>query len=389
MSMSCNGKHGNMATAHGLARRYGTVAASGILAHTKPFETGMVPLEQLLERAERHVLPNLLPGRLLGHSADAGSPFATGFITEFMKKNIKTLIATGHPFLNTVNAYYVNSGGKGLRPVILLLLGGALDRSRESSYRRLAEITEMIHIASLLHDDVLDGAHARRHSLSAPLVFGNKATILSGDYLLATASLELAKLGNSEVVESMATSLSDLVQGEFMQLDVPPDKKYDMGYYTERIFRKTASLIAQSCRSIGLLTSASHTMTQSLFNFGKHFGIAFQLLDDLLDYQSDTKTCGKTTCYDIKNGILTAPILFSMKTHRNILEPIIDRSCTGDGDVPQLLDIVCNQTSAIRDTWELAQEESRKAVESLSMLEESIEKTLLLDLVKALLYRIK
>lgn len=225
-----------------------------------------VKWEQLLEQAEALVKPVSF---LDVHAASSA--------VQFMRRNIKSLVASNHPFLHTLNQYYLNSSGKSLRPVIILLIGLAIDKQHANGYRRLAEITELIHTASLLHDDVVDTAHSRRHILSAPLVFGNKASVLSGDYLLATASCELGKLGHLEIVQGMATAISDLVQGEFMQLDVPPSKRYDFNYYIEKSFRKTASLIAQSCRSVGILANASANIQDSLFDFGKHFGIAFQV----------------------------------------------------------------------------------------------------------------
>lgn len=339
--------------------------------------------KELLDKAESLVKPSGLSEILQSSNEHSG------IVVEFMKKNLKSMLASDHPLLHTINQYYVNSTGKGLRPILVLLLGLAVNKDHENMYRRLAEITELIHTASLLHDDVIDNAHTRRHNLSANMVFGNKAAILSGDYMLATASVELAKLGNIKVVQSMATSLANLVHGEFMQLDVPPGKRYDLSYYLEKSFRKTASLMAESCRSIGLLANESLEIQQSLFDFGKYFGLAFQIIDDKLDYQTSREIIGKVVCADIKNGIITAPIIFASKTHQNILTDIIDRNCNQADDTDILMDIVCNKSNALQDTYSLAQEMSDKAIQSLSKLKDSSEKLVLIDLVQSLLHRNK
>lgn len=339
--------------------------------------------KELLDKAESLVKPSMLSEILQVNNEHSG------IVVEFMKKNLKNMLTSDHSLLHTINQYYVSSTGKGLRPILILLLGLAVNKDYEKMYRHLSEITELIHTASLLHDDVIDNAHTRRHTLSANMVFGNKAAILSGDYMLATASVELAKLGNIKVVQSMATSLANLVHGEFMQLDVPPGKQYDLSYYLEKSFRKTASLMAESCRSIGLLANVSLEIQQALFDFGKYFGLAFQIIDDKLDYQTSREIIGKVVCADIKNGIITAPIIFASKTHHNILTDMIERNCSHADDMNILMDIVCNKSNALQDTCSLAQEMSDKAIQSLSKLEDSSEKLVLIDLVKSLLHRNK
>lgn len=250
--------------------------------------------EQAFDRAER-----------LAHSSGTGKKIASELVNaqkqaygDFgsLTKNIRKLVATQHPFLNTVNQFYLSANGKLLRPLIVLLLAKALEPMTMvqvgektpsptpvsvpcplfDKQQKLAQITEMIHIASLMHDDVLDAAHSRRGLLAAPLAFGNKAAVLSGDYLLAMASMELAKLGNLKVVETMASIIADLVHGEFMQLDVPFSSAFQFDYYIEKSFRKTASLIANSCKSAALLANQPETIQDAVYEFGKGLGVAFQ-----------------------------------------------------------------------------------------------------------------
>lgn len=143
---------------------------------------------------------------------------------------------------------------------------------------RLAEITELIHVASLLHDDVIDTAESRRGLPSAPQAYGNKLTVLGGDFLLARASFHLAHLGNLRVVELMASALNDLVEGEVLQMqDEEVERDGQWVAYERKMFLKTASLISKSAQSTVVLGGGSEEMQQAAFNFGKHLGLAFQV----------------------------------------------------------------------------------------------------------------
>jgi len=150
------------------------------------------------------------------------------------------------------------------------------------SQRRLAEITEMIHAASLLHDDVIDASLTRRNNPSCVSVFGNKMSILGGDFLLGRASVALARLRNAEVIELLATVIANLVEGEFMQLkniqnDGSDEKESAIDYYLRKTYLKTASLISKSCRAAAVLGGATPELTDSAYSFGRNLGLAFQV----------------------------------------------------------------------------------------------------------------
>jgi hexaprenyl-diphosphate synthase len=238
--------------------------------------------------------------------------------------NIKMLLGSSHPTLAKVAKYYISSdGGKHIRPLIVLLVSQALsfnspltsetndqdvplspvavlnDDNPDSvfdgntvstggitgSQRRLAEITEMIHAASLLHDDVIDASSTRRNNPSCVSVFGNKMSILGGDFLLGRASVALARLRNAEVIELMATVLANLVEGEFMQLKNIPNPGIEqqesaIDYYLRKTYLKTASLISKSCRSAAVLGGSSMEVTDAAYSFGRNLGLAFQVFHD-------------------------------------------------------------------------------------------------------------
>ena len=240
-----------------------------------------------------------------------------------LTSNIRMLLGSGHPTLAKVAKYYISSeGGKHIRPLIVLLVSKSLSYNRPTllneshdqdipispnnilndknpehpiydasapksggitpSQRRLAEITEMIHAASLLHDDVIDASLTRRNNPSCVSVFGNKMSILGGDFLLGRASVALARLRNAEVIELLATVIANLVEGEFMQLkniqnDGSDEKESAIDYYLRKTYLKTASLISKSCRAAAVLGGATPELTDSAYSFGRNLGLAFQV----------------------------------------------------------------------------------------------------------------
>jgi hexaprenyl-diphosphate synthase len=210
------------------------------------------------------------------------------------------------------------------------------------SQRRLAEITELIHTASLLHDDVIDHSVARRGSPSANLEFGNKMAVLAGDFLLGRASVALARLRNAEVVELLATVIANLVEGEFMQLKNtardernPKWSEETMTYYLEKTYLKTASLISKSCRAAALLGRTDATTVEAAYAYGKNLGLAFQLVDDMLDYTRSEKDLGKPAGADLELGLATAPLLFAWKTNPE-LGALVGRKFGQAGDAAKV-----------------------------------------------------
>ncbi|KAH9824248.1 isoprenoid synthase domain-containing protein [Melampsora americana] len=239
------------------------------------------------------------------------------------------------------------------------------------SQRRLAEISEMIHVASLLHDDVIDKADSRRSIKSAPFEFGNKLSILAGDFLLARASIGLARLGSLEVVELISSIISNLVEGELMQLNsMGKSKDQIWNEYLQKSYLKTASLIAKTARSAAILSGCGthqgwepgELIKDRVYLFGKHLGIAFQIIDDVLDYTSSASILGKPSGgSDLKLGIATAPILYASEQFPELTE-LIHRKFNQVGDVERAQELV-HQSDGIIRSIELAQKYSTEAKE--------------------------
>ncbi|KAF9581617.1 coq1 putative hexaprenyl diphosphate synthase [Lunasporangiospora selenospora] len=379
-----------------------------------------------------------------------------------LKNNIRNLLGSGHPMLDTVSKYYFQADGKHIRPLIILLIAQAtsnapkkvavsvkdnyeeMDRpisvlsdfyiptlenaghspdsgaksstlteagSVNSIYlpkinptdqtyilptqRRLGEIVEMIHTASLLHDDVIDRADKRRNLLSANESFGNKMAVLGGDFLLARASVALARLKNHEVTELISTVIANLVEGEFMQLrngQVENGKNRNgsmttFEYYMEKTYMKTASLISKSCRSSAVLGGASDEVSDIAYTYGKNIGLAFQLVDDMLDFTVSSDEFGKPTGADLKLGLATAPVLFAWEEYP-ALGKLIKRNFDQPGDVEMAWELVL-KSQGLEQTRRLAQIHCQRAIDAISQLPESMARTALIQLTEKVLDRKK
>ena len=302
----------------------------------------------------------------------------------------KDLLGTDHPVLNQAASYFFEStadGGKKVRPMMVLLLSRALSDSTSptstpttayqhlwspplsfqrpdlpQAQRRLAEISEMIHTASLFHDDVIDGSDTRRGVPAVHKAFGNKMAILAGDYLLARASISLARLRNTQVVECMSTIIEHLVRGEVMQMHGGNVDR--LSYYLRKNYYKTGSLMANSCRSTALLGEYSAELVEASYRFGKHIGMAFQLVDDVLDLEGSSDFMGKPAFGDLKAGLATAPVLFALEEYGDSLLPLVERKFKEEGDVDAAVEMVLN-SQGIERTKELAQVHAELAMEAL------------------------
>lgn len=278
--------------------------------------------------------------------------------------------------------------------------------------RRLAEIVEMIHTASLLHDDVIDFSDTRRGRPSGNIQFSNKMAVLAGDFLLGRSVVAISRLRNPEVIELVSNCIANLVEGEFMQLKntvidpnqltimtgdtkklmpVSTGKELDIGHdykipvaavttdinklnhetliklafdhYLHKTYLKTASLISKSLRSTAILSGCDRAIVDQCYEFGKNIGICFQLVDDMLDYTQDAKTLGKPANNDLKLGLATAPVLFAWKMNPN-LKSVIEKPSFNDEDIKIILDNVYKYDT-VAMTRKLATEYRDKAIENL------------------------
>lgn len=297
--------------------------------------------------------------------------------------------------------------------------------------RRLAEIVEMIHTATLLHDDVIDLSDSRRGRPSGNIAFTNKMAILAGDFLLGRASVAIARLRNPEVIELLSTTIANLVEGEFMQLKntvidpsdensidndgesktLPnpsgkvPTKQHEYSvnkpaevdhitnvnaafeYYLHKTYLKTASLMSKSSRAAAVLSGSQDDIIENCYEFGRNLGLCFQIVDDMLDYTSSDIAFGKPSQADLKLGLATAPILFAWKERPEIGE-LIARKFSEPGDV-ELARRQVEECRGLEKTKEMAEAYCQKALDNLRALPESDARSALEFLTHSVITRTK
>ncbi|XP_067557840.1 all trans-polyprenyl-diphosphate synthase PDSS1 isoform X5 [Pseudorca crassidens] len=262
--------------------------------------------------------------------------------------------------------YYFDGKGKAFRPIIVVLMARACNihhnnsRNVQASQRAIALIAEMIHTASLVHDDVIDDASSRRGKHTVNKIWGEKKAVLAGDLILSAASIALARIGNTTVVSILTQVIEDLVRGEFLQLGSKENENERFAHYLEKTFKKTASLIANSCKAVSVLGCPDPVVHEIAYQYGKNVGLAFQLIDDVLDFTSCSDRMGKPTSADLKLGLATGPVLFA-----------------------------CQQSDGVQQTTYLAQRYCREAVREISKLRPSPERDALIQLSEIVLTRDK
>eukprot|EP00268_Persea_americana_P004873 TRINITY_DN1159_c0_g1_i1.p1 TRINITY_DN1159_c0_g1~~TRINITY_DN1159_c0_g1_i1.p1 ORF type:complete len:296 (+),score=66.55 TRINITY_DN1159_c0_g1_i1:1279-2166(+) len=248
------------------------------------------------------------------------------------------------------------------------VLHGMLKETR-ARQQCIAEITEMIHVASLLHDDVLDDADTRRGIGSLNFVMGNKISVLAGDFLLSRACVALASLKNTEVVSLLATVVEHLVTGETMQMTTTSDQRCSMEYYLQKTYYKTASLISNSCKAIALLAGQTAEVSMLAYDYGRNLGLAHQLIDDVLDFTGTSASLGKGSLSDIRHGIITAPVLFAIEEFPQ-LRGLVDRGFDNPSDLDLALDYL-GKSQGIQRTKELASNHASLAAAAIDSFPES------------------
>ena len=307
---------------------------------------------------------------------------------KILTDNLKQLIGARHPILGAAAEHLFEAGGKRIRPAIVLLVSRATMSHNDitSRHRRLAEITEMIHTASLVHDDVVDEADLRRNVETVNSLFDNKIAVLAGDFLFAQSSWYLANLDNLQVVKLLSEVIRDFAEGEILQglnrfdIDASIDSYLDKSYY------KTASLMANSAKAAAVLSDSSVDVAQSLYDYGRNLGLAFQIVDDILDFTASTEVLGKPAGSDLASGNLTAPVLYALK-EQPYLEILIEREFSESEDLDKALELI-NNSSGIDKARQLAAKHTEMAAKSLNCLAASDSKDALQELTNYVVSRL-
>jgi all-trans-nonaprenyl-diphosphate synthase len=305
-----------------------------------------------------------------------------------LTENLKNLVGERHPILYAAAEHLFGAGGKRLRPAIVLLISRATMPEQDISpkHRRLAEITEMIHTASLVHDDVVDESDMRRGVPTVHSSFGNRVAVLAGDFLFAQSSWYLANLDNLAVVKLLSEVIMDLAEGEILQGLSCFEANLSIEAYLEKSYYKTASLIANSSKAAGLLSGVSAELAMHLYSYGRHIGLAFQVVDDILDFTGSMESLGKPAGSDLKSGNLTAPALYALE-EKPYLEALIEREFAQDGDLEQAIALI-KDSQGIERSRELAAQHAHTAVQHLNDLPHSESRETLMNLADYVLSRL-
>ena len=354
--------------------------------------TAAQPSRAQLRRHSAAVMPGTLaPGT---HTHD---PF------QLTHADLKNMVGDIHAELDTeirqdselreMAKYYFDGKGKAIRPVIALCLGHAFNHHTGAgaevvrNQRRVAVISEMIHTASLVHDDVVDHAETRRGKISVNAKWNPQKSTMCGNYIVGVCSKIMAQIGDPRVIMVLSQVLADLVNGEFQQMAQAKENETErFETYLSKSFNKTGSLMTYSCEANAILSGATEEEIKAAYDYGRNIGVAFQLIDDVLDFVSSADLLGKPAAADMKLGLATAPVLFATKKHPQLNE-LIARRFGQRGDVEEAFKLVL-ESGGLEETKSLARQYCGDATAALDHIRDSSYRSALVGLCDKVLNRL-
>ena len=300
---------------------------------------------------------------------------------------IRARLSSRVALIDQISHYIINAGGKRIRPRLVLLFSEALGFEGPERYE-LAAIVEFIHTATLLHDDVVDESALRRGRATANAMFGNAASVLVGDFLYSRAFQMMVGVNRMRVLQVLADATNVIAEGEVLQLMNMHDPDLAVADYLQVIRYKTAKLFEASARLGAVLAGADAALEESCADYGRSLGTAFQLVDDLLDYEGNSSELGKNVGDDLREGKPTLPLLLAMERASESDRALI-RHAIEHGELQKLPDIlaIVRNTGALDATRAAAQAEADQARAVLSHLPPSRARDALLDLCARSIYR--
>ena len=306
---------------------------------------------------------------------------------EAVDREINRRLNSDVALINQLGTYIIHSGGKRLRPLLVILAARALGYSGER-HISIAAIVEFIHTATLLHDDVVDASAMRRGQSTANTVWGNEASVLTGDFLYSRAFEMMVEVGSLRVMEILAKTTNTIAEGEVMQLLNVHNPDVTEESYLHVIYSKTAKLFEAAARLGAVVSDGTPAVEEALAKYGMHLGTAFQLIDDVLDYSADSQELGKNVGDDLAEGKPTLPLLYALRTGSTQQRQVL-RSAIEKGGLEHIGAVVAaiESTQANAYTARKAEDEARCAIEALAAIPESPYKQALLDVARFSIHR--
>ena len=296
-------------------------------------------------------------------------------------QRLKGIADSDYPKIAELATHIVGGLGKGIRPA-LTLLSGKFGNNDLEKLIPMASAVELLHVASLVHDDTIDKAPLRRGVPTLHSVWGDGAATIAGDYLFAKSAELAAEPGNLRVVRLFARTLMDLAKGELEETISAFNWRQSREDYFRRITGKTAVLFCMATKSGAILSDCDENTIQALKNYGYSLGLAFQVVDDILDFTGDESVMGKPVGDDLMRGVLTLPAILFMEQNPGINQIVTGFKTKGsDNHLPQAIDDIRNSTY-IQESLVIAEELSNKACTALKMLPSGRTKHTLVDLAK-------
>jgi octaprenyl-diphosphate synthase len=273
--------------------------------------------------------------------------------------------------INQMSHYIIYSGGKRIRPLLLLLCARATSYSGKD-HHAMAVVIELIHTATLLHDDVVDESATRRGQNTANELWGNAPSVLVGDFLYSRAFEIMVEPNSMEIMRVLSKATNQISEGEVLQLLNIRNAKVSRSEYFEVIEQKTACLFKAACQIAGILSESSEELITALGSFGMHLGNAFQIIDDNLDYESDSSMIGKEIGDDLSEGKVTLPMIYALEQTTGKENKILTNAITeaDASNIDNIVDILVN-VNAFEFSRNVAKDESIKALNSLKVIPES------------------
>nr|GMC59023.1 probable solanesyl-diphosphate synthase 3, chloroplastic [Ipomoea batatas]GMD34966.1 probable solanesyl-diphosphate synthase 3, chloroplastic [Ipomoea batatas] len=343
------------------------------------------------------VTPDSSP--MLDLKKDSGSPISVANLFEVvtddlltLNKNLQSIVGAENPVLMSAAEQIFSAGGKRMRPALVFLVSRATAETAglkelTKEHRRLAEIIEMIHTASLIHDDVLDESDMRRGKETVHQIYGTRVAVLAGDFMFAQSSWYLANLENIEVIKLISQVIKDFASGEIKQASSLFDCDVRLEDYLIKSYYKTASLIAASTKGAAIFSGVDSEISEQMYQYGRNLGLSFQIVDDILDFTQSAEQLGKPAGSDLAKGNLTAPVIFALENEPKLRDMIESEFCEA-GALEEAIGVV-KSCGGIARAQELAREKADIAIRNLECLPPSPFRVALEEMVLYNLERVK